>query len=59
MMTLSALLKLLVGKMADAVLEGRQGEPSSEEALDNKVADSAEMVPDGKALIVVVLAFER
>ena len=26
MMTLSALLKLLAGKMADAVLEGRQGE---------------------------------
>ena len=29
--------------MADAVLEGRQGE-SFEEALDNMVADSAEMV---------------
>ena len=41
-------VKLLAGKMADAVLEGRQGE-SFEEALDNMVADSAEMVRDGKA----------
>ena len=41
-------VKLLAGKMADAVLEGRQGE-SFEEVLDNMVADSAEMVRDGKA----------
>ena len=41
-------VKLLAGKMADAVLEGRQGE-SFEEALDNMVADSAEMVRDGTA----------
>ena len=41
-------VKLLAGKMADAVLEGRQGE-SFDEALDNMVSDSAEMVRDGQA----------
>lgn len=48
-------VKLLAGKMADAILEGRQGvqddgfSADAREALDDMVSDSAEMVRDGRA----------
>lgn len=50
-------VKLLTGKMADAVLEGRQGESlddqgehqeAADQALEQMVSDSVDMVQDGQ-----------
>uniref|UniRef100_UPI00402A7331 30S ribosomal protein S2 n=1 Tax=Veillonella magna TaxID=464322 RepID=UPI00402A7331 len=46
-------VKLLTSKIADAILEGRQGEQvdaekASEQALTDMVDDSREMIQDGR-----------